>query len=467
MRRIDWTLVLMVGLGCGPGLVSGGGETHDSTMTTTSSTSADTETGEGDEPMQQLEACALVRVEGDARVPIDPDSSSSARLTTLHPGDARTSARVMLTQYETFGEWHSNHRARSFVIAPPWPEGVVETEPSLPLTRSGHYMSRLVKLPDAQHRFAYVWNGDPDGLNDYDTFFSIVDADPWTVNGEIEIESSTNPSFVDLLQTPSTERFVITYTSADYDAPPTDDISGFSLGILDADGTPLVGATELIASTPEPGSAVRTFWAGDRVATAIGHNDCYVDDNLCFPHAVVLARPIAPDEHGAAVDGFEVAHVIDGLASTQHVSRPQVFVEHGFTWLTWYEGDDWVAVDEHRTFRALVLDEGGDPIPWPPDAPGSGPISFVADTAMDRWPVLLVSEFGVTVAFRTADGFFEVRHHDFAFAPLGEPILIELDSTEANYPAMTTLADPRSMLLAWGEEVEAQILVRMVRLECA
>jgi len=472
-----------VALGCGPGQLAGAGDEAEPAETSTESadeslgessstdstteTETETETGDEDPPMPTLpEACALVRVEGDAVVPIDAHTVSGPRLTALRPGDAETPARVMLIEHEYVGDdRHGNYRARSFVLEQPWPEGVVETEVSLRLTNAGHSLSRLARLADGEHRFAYVYNGDPDGLNDYDTFFAILDTQAWSVGGLVEIESSTNPSFVDVLRTG--ERFVTTYTSVEHDSLPDGELSGFSLGTLDADGTALVGATELTASAPSPGSAVRTFWAGDRVAAAISHNDCHIDDHLCFPHSLVLARPSAPDQHGAAVDGFEAGHVIDGLPTSGHVSRAQVFVEHGLTWLLWYEGDDWLAVDEHRTFRALVLDQGGDPIPWPPANPAPGPISFVEDTATRYWPVAFVSEFGVTVVFQTSDGLFEIRHHDFEFEPLGEPILIDLGGSSARYPGIAVLAEPRSLLLGWGEQiVQGPVSVRMIRLEC-
>lgn len=482
MRQIGSIAAITLALGCGPGQLSEGGDLNssgsgsetDSSSSGTESSSSETETetgdGDGDPPMPILpEACALVRVEGDANMPTESTSMSGVRAYTLHAGDARSPARIMTIQHETLGgDEHGEYLARSFVLESPWPEGAVEVESPLPLTHRGHSLSRLAGVADGEPRFAYVWTADPDGVNDYDTFFSLLDAEAWSVSGEVEIESSTNPSFVDLLRTASAERFVATHTSDRYDSTPDGEVSGFSLGILDADGTPLVGATELTARTLAPGSNLRTFWAGDRVAVAIGHNDCDQQDPLCLPHAVTLARPIAPDQHGAAVDGFEVSHTFAGLASTQHVSRPQITVALGYNWLTWYEGDDWIASDEHRTLRGVVLDEHADPLAWPLDSPSAGPIPFMQDTAMAGWPTLLVSEFGITVAYKTADGLFEVRQHDFDFQPLGEPILIELDPSAANYPSMTALAHPRSLVIAWNEQINyQQVFIRMVRLECA
>ncbi len=474
-------------MGCGPGLPpadssatesatagsgTGGSDSGDSAggsvaePSPTDGATAGSGTGDGEPPMPVMpEACALVRVEGDARVPIDADSISALRLSVLDPGDPRTPARVMTIQDETFGSAHSNYRARSFVLES-WPDGVLETRPSLPLTRAGHGASRLARLAGAPNRFAYLWTGDPDGTNQYDTFFSILDGDAWSVGGEVEVLPGTNPLFVDLLPSASSARLVSTYTTDTFDSTPKDQFSGFSLGILAADGAPITTATPLTARTPGSESAVRTFWAGDRVAVAMGHNACAGDDALCSPHAVVLARPTAPDEHGVAVDGFEVTHVIDGLAGTQHVSRPQVANELGLTWMSWYEGEDSSASDEHRTLRGLVLDASGDPLPWPLGDPKPGPIDFMVDTDMGSWPSLLVSELGITVVYRTHESTFEVHHHDFTFTPIGEPIVLELDSSLSQYPSMSLLGHPRSLLLAWGEQVREDVSIRMVRLEC-
>lgn len=409
-------------------------------------------------------ACALVRLAGDARVPLDATVIGAPRLWVLEPGAPGVPARVMTTQLESSGFSHANYRARRFTLDA-WPEGVAETGAALRLTRDGHSISRLVELDGPPRRYAYVWTGDPRGQNLYDTFFSVLDADDWSVGGEVELEPGTNPLFVDLQPAASPARFVSTYTTDPEDSPPTDEISGYSLGVLDGAGTPVVGATALTLRTPHPGSEIRTFWAGDRVAVAMGHNGCRPDDELCVPHAVVLARPTAPDEHGAAASGFALASVIDGLAGTGYVSRPQITALSGLNFLIWYEGDDWVSSDEHRTFRGMVLDASGTPIPWPPDDPVPGARSFMDDTAMASWPNLLVSEFGVTVAYRTVDGTFEVHHHDFEFKPLGDPIALELES-QPHFPAMAVLGEPRSLLLAWVEDVESEFSMRMVRLAC-
>jgi hypothetical protein len=480
VHRIAWPVTVVFTLGCGPGqLINdgeevGSGESLGAPTSTDESSSSESETesetgdGDGDVPPPPLpEACALARVEGDAILPLDSGAMTGVRAYTLHPGDARTPARIMTVQHEIFGEAHGEYRARSFVLESPWPEGVAEVGSSLRLTTKGHGVSRLARVADGEQRFAYVWTGDPDGLNDYDTFFSVLDAEAWSVSGELEIESSTNPSFVDILRTGSGGRFVTTYTTDSYDTTPADQASGLSLGVLDLDGTPLVAATELTARAPYPGSDVRTFWAGDRIALAITHNQCNADEGQCTPHTVVLARPVAPDEHGAAVEGFEVTHVFEGLPSTLDISRAQLSTELGYTWMTWYEGDDWVAVDEHRTLRGVVLDEHGDPLPWPPDSPAPGPIAIVQDTAMSGWPTVLVSELGITVVFRNVDGFFEVRQHGFDFQPLGEPIFLEIEPGAGNYPSMTLLQHPRSLLLAWGVQDFSDISIHMVRLECA
>lgn len=478
VARIIGSVAVAFATSCGPepppagdaGAEGGGTTGGDASSTgdggevgTESPTEATTSDTGGDEPAVP-EACALVRVPGDARVPLTSIVLGTPRLTVLEPGAPGVPARVMSIQLESPGSGHENYRARSFTLES-WPNGVAESALDLPLTRAGHSMSRLVELAGPPRRFAYVWTGDPGGTNSYDTFFSLLDVDAWSVGGEVEIESNTNPLLVDLQPTASPERFVVTYTTDSYDEPSPDEVSGFSLGVLGGAGEPVVGATPLTLRTPEPGSDVRTFWAGDRVAVAMGHNACRPDDELCVPHSVVFARPTAPDEHGAAASGFELGHVIDGLASTKYVSRPQVKPQFGLNWLTWYEGDTWTSADEHRTFRGAVLDANGSPVAWPPADPAPGPISFMSDTDMASWPNLLVSEFGITVAYRTTGGAFEVRHHDFEFKPIGEPIVLALDSLP-HYPSMVALDEPRSLLLGWVEEVESQYSMRMVRLEC-
>lgn len=474
-------------LACGPELPPGGGaEDSDDgggAMTTVGATAmTPTDSGEQPEPTDTTampgtetgaeppplvpEACRLVRVDGDARVPIDADQVLGSRMYVLEPGTADAPPRVMTSQYEVFGSAHSNYRARSFVLES-WPDGVVETRPSLPLTRDGHGASTLVRLDDGPARFAYIWTGDPDGSNKYDTFFSILDVDAWSVGGEVEVESSTNPLTIDLLRVPTSARFVATYTTDSFDTTPKGESSGFSLGVLDGGGAPLITATPLTQRTPLPGSGLRTFWAGDRVAAGIGHNVCGVDDPLCSPHSVVLARPTAPDELGLAVEGFAVEHVIAGLPGTQHVSRPQLTHEAGLTWMIWYEGTDETASDEHRSLRGLVLDTAGDPVAWPPGAPEPAPSPFLIDTAMDSWPGVLVSQFGITVAYRTSGSTYEVHHHDFEFKPIGEPIVLEFDGGGSSTPTLSVLEHPRSLLLAWSEQTDGMVSVRMVRLDCA
>lgn len=470
--RVAWVLLVS----CGPRPPTEGDEAGEVAGTTatdtggtsgtaspTEATTADTGTGGGP---SLPEACALVRVPGQAHLPLGASAIGGPRMLVLEPGQPGVPARVMTLLREWSGSAHENIRARTFVLES-WPDGVVETATPLPLTRAGHSTSRLVELAGAPRRFAYVWTGDPAGTNHYETFFSILDVDAWSVGGEVRIAANTNPNFVDLLPTASPERLLATFTTDSYDTSPPGEISGFSLGVLAGAGAPVVDAAPLTLRTPSPGSELRTFWAGDRVAAAMGHNACHPDDALCVPHAVVLARPTAPDEHGAAVDGFALAHVVGGLDGTTYVSGPQLSPRFGLTWLTWYEGSDWTAPDEHRTFRGTVLDASGEPIPWPPAAPAPKPIEFMADTDMDSWPTLLVSELGITVAYRTTASTFEVRQHDFAFEPLGEPIALEIESWDARYASLVMLTEPRSLLLTWLEVVDDVGSLRMARLECA
>lgn len=449
------------GGGEGGGTSSAGPSTGDSESPTEPTTSG-TGTGTGgDVPPAIPEACALVLVPGEARIALDSTVIGSTRLTVLDPGAPGVPPRVMATQLEALGPAHSNLRARNIVVDA-WPTGVAQTAGPLWLTRNGHSISRFVELDGSPRRFAYVWTGDPRGLNSFDTFFSVLDADAWTVGGEVELGRNTNSLFVDLQRTGSPSQLIATLTSESYDTVPDGQTPGFSLAVLDGAGKQFVGPTPLNERAPDPGTEMRTFWAGDRVAAAMSHNGCLPEDDLCVPHSVVLARP---DEDGAAVDGFAFVQVIDGLVGTKHVSRPQVSPLFDMNWLTWYEGDDWVSSDEHRTFRGMVLDADGSPLAWPPADPAPGPISFLKDTSMASWPNVLVSEFGITVAYRTADNVFEVHHHDFAFKPIGEPILLALDS-QPHYPAMVALAEPRSLLLAWVEDVDLDFSLRMVRLEC-
>ncbi len=449
--------------------VSGPGPTTGATGSPTSTggdeAGGSSGTGDSEPPPPALpQACTLVRVEGDARVPIDADSLLALRMSIVDPGAPQTPPRVMTVQYDIFGESHSNYRARSFVLES-WPAGVVESEASLPLTRAGHSISRLAPLA-TPGEFAYVWTGDPRGDNSYDTFFSVLDVDAWSVGGEVLLASNTNPDFVDLLATPSLGRFVSTYITDSYGLTPKGESSGASLGILDIDGSPLVAATPLTLGALAPGGNVRSFWAGESVAVAIGHNACAVGDPLCSPHAVMLARPGAPDRHGAAADGFTSTQVIEGLASTQYVSRPAITREAGFSWMIWFEGQTEDYADEHRSLRGVVLTDDANMIPWPPDDPAPGPIEFLADTDMESWPSVLVSQWGITAVYRTHASTFEVHHHDFAFKPLGAPIVLELDSSMAQFPAMGMLAHPHALLLAWGEQVDEDVSIRMVQLEC-
>ncbi len=449
---------------------TGGGEQGGTTGGSTDDSTA--ETGEPIMPMMPMmpelpEACALVRVAGDARVAVDADWMHAVSVTVLHAGDPQTPARVMTIQNEGKGEAHGNYRARAFTLGS-WPEGVSETQPSLALTRSGHAVSRLARIDEGSGRFAYLWIGDPRGDNKPDTFFSILDADAWSVGGEVEVVHNSNFSFIDLLRAPSSGRFVSTHTIDAFDTTPKDQASGFSLGLLDGTGVPMGPPTPLTSRTPAPGSELRSFWAGDRVAVAMGHNACDMQDPLCSPHAVVLARTNTPDDDGLAVEGFESTLVIEGRADTQHISRPLVAAEHGLTWVTWYEGEDPSSSNAHRTFRGLVLDASGDPLAWPPDDPAPGAIEFLVDTDMASWPSLRVSDLGITAVVPRHDSTYEVRHHDFGFRPLGEPIVIELPGAGAG-PSMVMLDAPRALLLAWSEQVgeEGAVEMRMVQLECA
>ena len=449
------------------------------TGATTSAGATEEATGEtsdsGAPPWPGLpEPCALAP-SAILDTPLNTDSVLGTRLYTLDPGGPGAPARVMTVQRETVGDGHGNYKARAFELAATWePGAVVSVAPVLPLTHSGHYISRLAPRLDDPARLAYVWTGDPDGTNDYDTFVTFLDLDAWAIDGELELVPSSNPSFVDILRTPAHPRFVTAYTTDSYGATPVDRASGFSLGVLDGDGAPLVEPAVLTEQTAAPGSGVRLLWSGDRIAAAIGHNACDAGP-LCAPHSVVVARPSAPDETGAAADGFESAHVFAGLEGSGHVSRPAAFAEFGLTWLAWYESDDHVASDEHRTMRAVVLDDDGAPLPWPPGADAAAPVDFVVDVAMSSWPTMLVSELGITVVYRVveSDGdraqrTFVVRHHDFTMQPLGEPIILELKPESASYPGLAALAEPRALLLAWdGVSDTADIVLRMARLECA
>ncbi len=221
---------------------------------------------------------------------------------------------------------------------------------------------------------------------------------------------------------------------------------------------------------------MRTFWAGDRLAVAISNNECYEASPLCTPHAIVLAKPTAPDENGLAVDGFAPTHIIEGLPNTGYLSRPQVIDKFGLTWMFWYESEGTGAYDEHRTQRAQVLDPEGDPIPWPPGSMTSAPIAYVTDQIMSKWPVTYITEFGITTFHRTilldpveliTVYAFEVQHFDFEFQPLGETMYIHLESSQAAFPGVAPLAHPRGLALAWNETNEAEFIdTRMMRLDC-
>ena len=433
-----------------------------------SSASTTAETGDGDPPPVLPAACALVRVDGEARLQLPQvnNAPSTLRIQVIDAGSAQTPARILTIQDETLGDSHNNYRAHSYVFES-WPDGVLETEPPLRLTRAGHYVSRLVSLDDDANRFAYVWTGDPGGINAYDTFYSILDVFEWQVTEDLEIVASTSSGFVDLLGVPNSTRMLATLETNPFETTPDEMITGFSLAVLDIEGSKLAGPAPLTLQTPTPGSDMRTFWAGDRVAAAVGHNACGDGDPLCSPHAVVLARPTAPDEHGLGADGFAISHVIDGQADTQFVSRPMVSSFAGLTWVIWYEGTDWTGDDEQRRVRGIVLDAHGDPRPWPLEDPSPDPITFVPPTSMSSYPNVLVSELGITAVHRTQEQTFVLQQHDFAFAPLGPPIVLERDSHISLYPAMATLAEPRSLLLVWGEQVEDAASLRMLRFECA
>lgn len=473
--------------GCGPeapggsGESSGGGEvggptTADDVPTSTSSTSGGDEQGvtdadsggsgtdTGDVPAMP-EPCVLVKVDAEVALPLDMDGAVGAqRLTLLSPGGDGSPARVMTTVNEWFGDMHSNYRVRSFVVGE-WPGGVVETEFSLALTRAGHGLSRFARLADGSNRFGYVWIGDPRGDNKFDTFYSIFDADAWDVTGEVKLVAESNAGVVDLLATPTFTEFLATYESEKGDVDLDGEVSGFSLGVLDAAGVHVAEPVPVTLRSPAPGSALRTFWAGDRVALAMAHNACAVGDPLCTPHSVAIAHPVAVDEHGLAVDGYAVTRSFAGLEGTSNVSRPMVAAEFGRLWTIWYEGEDQTSSNEHRTLRGVVLDEFGAKLPWPADDPAPGPIDFLADTRMGYWPNVLVSEFGITVGFDNDAGSFEIHNFDFDFKPLGAPISIALGSG-ANVPGMAALTEPRSLLLTWYEGFDSDFVQRMVRLEC-
>jgi hypothetical protein len=422
-------------------------------------------------------ACALARVDGDVRLPLELDFVGGTSLRTLDPGDPDSDApaRVLAARLETKGSEHGEIRARAFTLGAVFPDDVQAASSALAMTKSGHTSSRMVELPGGGARFGFLWTGDPRGTNKYDTFYSVLDADAWSVGGTVEVISGSNPDFVDLLQVPSGAELLATYTADPFGETPHDFASGLSLGVLDASGDPLVAATPLTETAAYPGAGARTFWAGDRVAAAIAHNDCDEVDPLCSPHAIVLAQPTAPDPHGAAADGYAPTHVIAGLETSAYVSRPRVEPRFGLNWLLWYEGEGWTASGAHRTLRAQVLDETGTPIPWPPGALTTAPIDYLVDQVQDAWPTVLISEFGVTAVQRTIHldpveldsvPTFEVHHFDFNFEPLGEPIYLALDSFESFYPAMTALAHPRGLLLAWDEATDDAHELRMTLLAC-
>ncbi len=455
----------------------GSGTTTTGSSSTGDDTSSTSEATGPSEPALPI-PCELAVVDGEAWLPQQLSFALPQSLIVLDPGDAEanTAARVMGVRLESNGSPHSEMRARTFELGGDWPDDVKQVASPLRLTDNGHYRSRMALLPGDGHRFAYLWTGDPDGYNDYDTFFSVLDVDAWAITDEVEVQSNTNASFVDLLLAPSGGRFVATYTTSEYDKILPGIASGFSLGILDASGAPLAGPAPLTEEGPYPGGGVRTFWAGDRLAVAIAQNECDESSPLCTPHAVVLAEPTNPDEDGTAVDDFAPTHVIDGLASTGPVSRPWAIDKFGLTWLLWHESEGTGASDPHRTLRAQVLDAGGDPLPWPPGAMTTTPISYVADQVMNSWPVTHVTEFGITTLHRTillepdelvSVYAFKIQHFDFEFQPLGEAMYINLTSYEAAYPGVAPLAHPRGLLLAWEEKNEEDTIdTRMMRLDC-
>lgn len=479
--------------GCGPEAPGGGGESSggpggevgDSTTAgvptsgITSSTGGDEQgsvteaesgggsssgTDTGDAPVMPA-ACALVKVDGDVRLPLDMDGVvGGPRVLVLASGGEGSPARVMTRMNERFGDMHGTYRVRSYVLES-WPDGVVETEFSLAVARAGHNISRFARLADGSNRFGYVWTGDPTGDNKFDTFFSIFDADAWDVSNEVKIVAPSNSGFIDLLATPTFTEFLATYATEDYNTE-LDEVSGFSLGILDAAGAHVAAPTPFTKRAPAPGSEMRAFWAGDRVATVMAHNACGADEPLCSPHSVVLARPAAVDGHGLAVDGYAISHMFAGLDDTLHVSRPLIAAEFGKLWTIWYEGEDSSASDEHRTLRGVVLDEFGAPIPWPADEPASKPIDFLTDKTMGGWPNVLVSEFGISVGYDNDQGAFEIHNFDFEFKPLGPPVLLEVELSQASYPAMAALTEPRGLLVMWNEGKESAFSMRMALLEC-
>lgn len=493
-----WLGLVLLALACGPTpdgssgtsgasegpTSSGSGASTDASTVGGTTTNTDTATSEattgttGDPSGPPLPTpCALTLVDGDVRFPLALNFVAGTALRTLAPGDPDTDApaRVMSTRLESKGEEHGEFKARTFTVGAAFPADVQEESPALSLTKSGHYVSRMVELPGGGDRFGYLWTGDPDATNKYDTFYSVLDADAWSVDGTVEVVSGSNPDFVDLLQVPSGAEHLATFTTDAYGETPHDFASGLSLGVLDAGGNPLVAATALTETAPYPGGGARSFWAGDRVAVAIAHNECDDGGPLCSPHAIVLAQPTAPDAHGAAADGYTATHVIAGLETSAYVSRPRIESHFGLTWLLWYEGEGWTSADAHRTLRAQVLDGTGTPIPWPPGALTTAPIDYLVDQVQDAWPTVLVSEFGITAVQRTIHldpveldsvPTFEIYHFDFNFEPIGEPIYIALDSFESHYPGMTALAHPRGLLLAWDEVVSDSRELRMMLLAC-
>lgn len=249
-----WLVATAVVCGCGPGQVSDASSTSDT---------------DGD-----AQACALVRVESDAYVQTGASGLSNPYLWSLDPGAPGMPAQVLMIQTED-----TELTARRIDLGSPWPQGV-QVGPPLLLAQSG-WRSRLAPLGDGA--FAYIYNAYESGVG-FATYFATIDTEAWSVSDERLLLSNTNNDFVDLMSVPSGELLVATYTT-DPESWPGYDWSGVSIGMLDIDGSSLAGPSELLARAPPYGSTARSFWAGDRLGFAIGHNDCYPDSPLCFPHA--------------------------------------------------------------------------------------------------------------------------------------------------------------------------------------
>ena len=383
-------------------------------------------------------------------------SASSPSMVVVTDGTAGD-AQLALQVFASGGPsaLHPDNEIARLRVGQAWPTGAALDMAPQPVGIESHTWAELAHAPAGHERLALSWFSDPGMVGRL--AFRPFEVASWSPGPIVDIDLDGTVALA-LVAGSGVGPMGVGYEGVGYGLvwrtrnPNDEQQLRPVVGVVDLDGTVLVGPHAVAGFTIPPNRNPSAVWSGQAYLLATAYATCAPSDELCVPSSVVITR-LRPASGDASDDsGLDLVGSIGALEMGTRPGRPALARHQSSSWLSWTEGPE-SDPGAPRMVRMAELNPTGEIT--------GGPATVVDEALPLTRPTLSASDQGLTLVWIEDSGddgppdqpgaaelVVLALGHDLE--PLAPQVRIPITAAQPAYPSAVTLAAPRSLLVTWS-----------------